>query len=461
MTRRGLLLMLLLSLALMSRSDGASVALLGFVVAADSHQPLEGAHVLVEAGGQQQTSVTDARGAFVFDRVKAGAVTLVVRHPGFGEQRRQVEVRSPGPTSVVVSMQASTVSPAGADVFVAVVTPAAPVNPPPDTVLHFLAALAHNWDPIQSGLKLQQQSGTPVTAWPNALMRLAGGTTDHVEYWRLPTSVYWLAATSDGRHLLAATDSSSIEVLTLGNAPVVERVLPLQPPSIVTSVHTGRGGAYATAVNASGSSAVVAIEPNGERVRATWPLASKAPMSATDLAVSPDGRRLYVTAFGKRGMRGPGPARVYVLDASSGAVIGTVDTPAEPIGAALSPDGRYLLVTSLSAAAVTIIDTTALQAVKRIQVGLRPTRVAVTADGRSAYVSCSGDDKVYVIDLASQRVRTSIDVDKNPLAVHISGGRVIVGCTASRTVCVIEGGRVVSRTSPQASAAPFGICGRP
>lgn len=111
------------------------------------------------------------------------------------------------------------------------------------------------------------------------------------------------------------------------------------------------------------------------------------------VAVSPDGRRLFVSE--------EDAARLAAVDIRSGRVLATVPVGREPEGVRVSPDGRWVLVTSEEENRVTIVDAKSYAVVGMAAVGRRPRDLAVTRDSRFAYVSGEADASVYRIALPS------------------------------------------------------------
>lgn len=143
--------------------------------------------------------------------------------------------------------------------------------------------------------------------------------------------------------------------------------------------------------------------------------------SPIQLAVSGDGRRLYVVC--------ENTDEVLVVDTAGGTVIGSVRVGGRPFGIALSPDerriyvsnrwddnvtavdvesreiievfpvgddphdlvtddsGKYLYVTNLASNDVSVVETETFTEVKRLQAGTSPFGLALSPDGRYIYVS--------------------------------------------------------------------------
>jgi YVTN family beta-propeller protein len=145
------------------------------------------------------------------------------------------------------------------------------------------------------------------------------------------------------------------------------------------------------------------------------------------LAVSRDGRTLYAGIFSK-------PFAVDVIDTGSFRVTARVPVALNPVGIALSPAGRELYVTNwgdysdpnnlIPGKAVQVVDTVSLQASSPIEVGLLPTAIAFAPDGGHAYVVNSGSNSVSVIRTRDRSVVAELEVGFIPEDVAvIPGGR--------------------------------------
>jgi len=139
------------------------------------------------------------------------------------------------------------------------------------------------------------------------------------------------------------------------------------------------------------------------------------------VAVSPDGKRLYVSDKTAR--------CVVVLDTEGGKPPDEIAIPGEPNGLTLSADGKTLYVAEREAHAVVLIDTDKIAAAGRIDVGLWPVAVA-TAEANGRLYTCNrGDHTVSVVDLAQGKEIKRIPVVREPAfaAGTPDGSRVVVG----------------------------------
>lgn len=85
----------------------------------------------------------------------------------------------------------------------------------------------------------------------------------------------------------------------------------------------------------------------------------------------------------------------------------------QPRALALSPDGKTLYVTGERSGQLYAIDV-ATHDVRSVAVGSEPVGVAVTPDGATVFVACSQDDKVVAVDAATLTVGASIAVPPEP-----------------------------------------------
>jgi YVTN family beta-propeller protein len=131
-------------------------------------------------------------------------------------------------------------------------------------------------------------------------------------------------------------------------------------------------------------------------------------------AITPDGRRLYVTNTG---------GSVSVIDTATNALIGSPIMVGQiPRGIAITPDGSRAYVTNRGSNTVSVIDLASNAVVgEPIAVGVSPDGIAISPDGASAYVANSGGaaSSVSVIDTRSNSVVTTIPLANGSLPERI------------------------------------------
>ncbi|RMF84867.1 MAG: hypothetical protein D6736_18485 [Nitrospinota bacterium] len=211
------------------------------------------------------------------------------------------------------------------------------------------------------------------------------------------------------------------------------------------------------------------------------------------LVITPDGRRLYATstkrgpnemrmgagehhaassmpsgeAMGKHGMgmgmmrrgmgkhgagmgmsekegmgmvSGQGSNQVSVIDTTTNAVIATIDVGGGSHHAAISPDGKWVLVTVPSRGGIAVIAVATNTLAAFIPTGKIANYVVVSPDGTRAYVSNKGEDTVSIIDLPAGKVRATIPVNAGPdhLALSPDGKQLYVTNALADTLSVID-----------------------
>ncbi|MBV9874874.1 MAG: beta-propeller fold lactonase family protein [Verrucomicrobia bacterium] len=132
------------------------------------------------------------------------------------------------------------------------------------------------------------------------------------------------------------------------------------------------------------------------------------------LAITPNGREVYVSNFGSN--------TVSVIDASLYTVVATIPVPDEPSYVAITPDGSACLV--VAAGRISVISTATKTVVKNISAGSNPNGFAITPDGKQLYVCNPGlgfnDGAVTIIDLSTDQIQKTIAIPGSPVNVMIS-----------------------------------------
>lgn len=118
----------------------------------------------------------------------------------------------------------------------------------------------------------------------------------------------------------------------------------------------------------------------------------------SSLALSPDGRRLFVTGTYA------GTLDAFEIGEGKLKPSGTVQVGFEPVGVAVSPDGRLAYVALQAAAAVAVVDLERLAVEGRIEVARWPRYLALTPDGGRLAVGTSGDQSISVVDTKTRKL---------------------------------------------------------
>ncbi|HQK30454.1 MAG TPA: YncE family protein [Phycicoccus sp.] len=138
-----------------------------------------------------------------------------------------------------------------------------------------------------------------------------------------------------------------------------------------------------------------------------------------EMAFSPDGRTAWVSNYHMYGegfsaepkdtcSSGDGATNsfLYKVDTSSLEIVKVVEVGVVPKYVAVTPDGKRVLVTNWCSMDINVIDTATDTVVATVPSGGRyPRGIAVAKDSRTAYVALMGSSKVIALDLTTMAVR--------------------------------------------------------
>lgn len=79
-----------------------------------------------------------------------------------------------------------------------------------------------------------------------------------------------------------------------------------------------------------------------------------------------------------------------------------------------TPDGKLVLITSLSGAGLAILDAATHKEVKRITIARGAAGIQMQPDGARAFIACTGENYVEVVDLKTLEVTAKIDAGPGP-----------------------------------------------
>ncbi len=133
------------------------------------------------------------------------------------------------------------------------------------------------------------------------------------------------------------------------------------------------------------------------------------------IAVSPDGKRLYVNTDGLLGF--------LVLDVSDSKVLSRVEydltpeeraAPSRSHGIGVTPDGREVWSTDINHSLVHVFDVTVdpPQQIARLETGRTPLWLTITPDGKTVYIANTADDTISAFDVASKKEIARIQLER-------------------------------------------------
>lgn len=150
-----------------------------------------------------------------------------------------------------------------------------------------------------------------------------------------------------------------------------------------------------------------------------------------EAAFTPDRRYVYVSNYS---MYGPGqgtpgsdvctpasaqaqgnmPSYVYRVDASTFKIDQVIKVGLVPKYLAVTPDGRYLLVSNWCSWDLYVIDVAKAMVITNLAIGAYPRGIAVSPDSSTAYVAIMGGAVVVKVNLSNFVLEGSIPVGVNP-----------------------------------------------
>jgi YVTN family beta-propeller protein len=186
----------------------------------------------------------------------------------------------------------------------------------------------------------------------------------------LSGSPYGVAVSETGvlyAALIGTSDLARGELASMSFTSTV--TVGLTPPHVV--IAPSGTTAYATLQTGKGL-AVVDVPTN--TLTTTIPLAS----DGFNLAVAPDGLRVYVTTA---------DGTLYVVDPATNGIVTTLSVGEAANGLAFNPDGTVLYVSSRDAGTVVAVDRETNAVTRTYPIGGAPQRLAAAQDGSVLYVA--------------------------------------------------------------------------
>jgi YVTN family beta-propeller protein/VCBS repeat-containing protein len=174
--------------------------------------------------------------------------------------------------------------------------------------------------------------------------------------------------------------------------------------------------------------------------------------NAKAIAVSPDGKRLYVTNL-------DGDS-ISVIDTATNQVTATIsDTINRPLNIAISPSGKTAYIVNYYGGNVSVIDTGTNTVTKTIGVGNGPQAIAASPDGKTVYVANTDFGTLSVIDAVTNTVSATVDLGKNAdgLAFSPDSSRLYFSTAVDGTVSVLDIATNTATASTYVGRFPYSL----
>ena len=245
-----------------------------------------------------------------------------------------------------------------------------------------------------------------------------------------------LKATADGTLLIVAANPSLVEIDTARKLVVKTINAPSAAPAWVVLTPDGRyalttgSGLWQFELHTGNAKSIsstaffeLGISPDGTLLyalslsnldtiaRSTGNILSSLPVAQLPqgLAVSPDGKRAYVSDAAA--------SSVAIVDLIHERVIATAMVANLPAGLAVTPDSREIYVSNSDSSTISALDEASNALAGQTEAGARPRRIAATPDGRRAYVANYSGHTVSVIDLT--KIAKIGDIDLGHTAYNV------------------------------------------
>lgn len=161
------------------------------------------------------------------------------------------------------------------------------------------------------------------------------------------------------------------------------------------------------------------------------------------IASDPTGQTVYVANSGSD--------TISVVDTQTRRVLDTLqlDFGSTPTDVAVSRDGRRLFVAAANRGSVLAFGTATLtEEAEARDVGVRPERLVVSPDGATVFVANRLSNSITVLEARTLQILRTIPVESQPIemVVEPNRGRIFVSHGASDAVVVIDTNRTIANT---------------
>jgi YVTN family beta-propeller protein len=151
-----------------------------------------------------------------------------------------------------------------------------------------------------------------------------------------------------------------------------------------------------------------------------------------ELAVTPNGRYAYVSnysmygsGFGGEGtddcyQNQFGPSFLYRIDVAKLKIDDAIQVGPVPKYVAITPDGRFVLVSNWCGYDLSIVSTRLARQVKKLPLGPYPRGIAIAPNGKNAYIAVMGSTNIARLDLQTWKISWLYGVGSGPRHLVVS-----------------------------------------
>ena len=231
----------------------------------------------------------------------------------------------------------------------------------------------------------------------------------------VPISPYTtgVAATPDGARVL-------INSLTSARLAVVEAASGTRLPPIGLIVDIPPGGFGRIAVSPDGRRAYVTNQAKEylalTDLTAATTNETMLDLRPSDVTLGKDGRTLYVTGCKEFCTTGT----VELIDTTSLATLRSFDVGPGPYRFALSPDETRAYATDLGGPSLSVVDVASGATIATVPFGVEPTGLAVSPDGTRVYVANQRQQTLTIVDAAANTVAATVSIPSQPREIVLS-----------------------------------------
>jgi YVTN family beta-propeller protein len=311
------------------------------------------------------------------------------------------------------------------------VQPDALADSQPDGAPQLVKKIRVGYNPVGSVMTAEGKYVYVANSTSNSVSKIDTSTLNVVSTIQMDGSPVWIAICEPAEKVcVTAREGRSLSLIDQkGNYLSATIDLPHVPEKVV--VHPTRKIAY---VGSGEASYIMVVDLERKRIVKNIITSSE----CIGLAITPDGKFVYVSTRADR-------YNLQIISTEDQSVVTRKDVGSNPSAIAMGPKGEYAYVANRGSDDVTVIHVPDHHPVLTFSVGPGPVDLAVTPSGKYLYVSCQLDNAVVIVDTKTNQVVHRIDLEVVPwgLAFSPDGLRVFVANYKSKSA-----GRSVHSSSP-------------